>query len=460
MGITASGLGSGLDINSLVSQLVSSESKPLTLLKAQEKTVNAKISAYGQLSSALANLQNSVKGLSATNLGAVTATAPTGSGVTASAGSGAVPGNYTLVVSQLAQPHKLVSPGQASATVSLGAGTLSIAVAGGAPVVLAPASNSLNDLRDAINAAGLAVSASIVSDGSASGQRLVISGKDSGATKTITLTGTGALAAFSYDPAAPVSFAYDGSGNAPAVMSQTQAAQDALLTIDGMKVSSATNAISGAIGGITLKLTQASGVPVTVSADRDAAAAKTAVNSFVKSWNDLKSLVGTQTAWNDATRTGAVLHGDSSPGSAISQLRAALSGAVAGAGSYTVLSDLGISFQKDGSLTVSDSKLQAAIDSHPSDLLAMFAGATGVATRTGTLLTAMLGDGGLLNARTTGLSASLRDLGRRESSEQARLDSIERRYRAQFTRLDAALSSMQNTSSYLSQQLASIAKNS
>ncbi len=459
MGITASGLGSGLDINSLVSQLVSAESKPLNLLKAQEKKVNAKISAYGQLGAAFATLQNSLKGLSATGLGAVAASAPAGSGVTASAGSGAVPGNYTLLVSQLAQPHKLVSPGQASASVSLGAGTLSMAVAGGAAVALAPASNSLNDLRDAINAAGLAVSASIVSDGSASGQRLVISGKDSGATSTIALTGTGALAAFSYDPAAPLTFAYDGGGNAPAVMSQTQAAQDALLTIDGMKISSPTNAISGAIGGITLKLTQASGTPVAVGVERDAAAAKTAVNSFVKAWNELKSLVGNQTAWNDATRTGAVLHGDSSPRSALSQLRAAMTGSVAGAGSYTVLSDLGISFQKDGTLAVSDSKLQTAIDNHPADLLAMFAGATGVATRTGTLLTAILGDGGLLNARTTGLSASLRELGRRESAEQARVDSVERRYRAQFTRLDAALSSMQNTSSYLSQQLASIAKN-
>ena len=111
-----------------------------------------------------------------------------------------------------------------------------LAVAGGAPVVLSPATNSLNDIRDAINAAGLAVTASIVSDGSATGQRLVVSGKDTGAAHAITLAGTGALAAFSYDPAAPVNFGYDGSGNAPATMSQTQAAQDAQLTIDGVKV--------------------------------------------------------------------------------------------------------------------------------------------------------------------------------------------------------------------------------
>ncbi len=459
MGITASGIGSGLDINSLVSQLVSSESKPLNLLKTQEKTVNAKISAYGQLTSALNTLQNSLKGLSATSLGACSASS-SATGITASAGTGAVPGNYALVVTQLAQVHKLISPGQASATASLGAGTLSIAVAGGTPVTLSPTTNSLNDIRDAINASGLAVTASIVSDGSSNGKRLVISGKDSGSANAITLTGTGALATLSYDPAAPVSFAYDGSGNAPSVMSQTQAAQDAQLSIDGVKVSSATNTVTGAIGGVTVKLTQATNTPVTISVDRDTTAAKASVNAFVKAWNDLKSLVGNQTAWNDSTKTGAVLHGDSSPSSAISQLRSAMGKAVTGAGSFSVLADLGISFQKDGTLSVSDAKLQSAIDNHPSDLVALLAGSDGVGVRTGALLTTMLGDGGLVNARTTSLNASLRDLGRRETSEQARLDAVESRYRAQFTRLDAALSRMQNTSTYLSQQLASIAKNS
>lgn len=458
MGITASGLGSGLDINSLVSQLVTSESRPLNLLKTQEKTVNAKISAYGQLTSALSTLQNSLKGLSATGLAACTASSSANS-VTASAGTGAVPGNYAVTVTQLAQPHKLISPGQPSATATLGAGTLSIAVAGGVPVMLSPATNSLNDIRDAINASGLAVTASIVSDGSANGHRLVISGKDSGAANTVTLTGTGALAAFSYDPAAPLGFGYDGSGNAPAVMSQTQAAQDAQLSIDGVKVTSATNTVGGAIGGITLKLTQASNAPVTITVDRDAAATKASVNAFVKAWNELKSLVGTQTAWNETTRTGAVLHGDSSPSSAISQLRSAMSRSVIGAGSFSVLSDLGISFQKDGTLSVNDVKLQSAIDNHPADLVALFTGADGVSARTASLLTNMLGDGGLVNARTTGLNASLRDLGRRESREQARLDAVESRYRAQFTRLDSALSRMQNTSTYLNQQLASIAKN-
>ncbi len=456
MGISVSGMGSGLDINGLVSQLMSAESRPMTLLKTQQKTVGTKISAYGQLSSALASLQNSLKGLSANGLSAVGASSSS-TALAATTGVGATPGSYSVTVSQLAQSHKLVSPGFASDSADLGAGTLSIAVAGGAPVVLAPASNSLRDLRDAINASGLAVSASIVSDGTASGYRLAIAGKDSGAGKTIALSGSGALASFSYDPAAPLSFGYDGGGNPPAAMSQTQAAQDAKLSIDGLNISSPTNTVSGAIAGVSLQLKEVTATPATVGIARDDAAVKSSVNAFVKAYNELRSLVGTQTAYNDATKTGAVLHGDSGPKSILSQLRGTISGAVAGAGSLDTLSDIGLSFQKDGTLTVNDAKLQTAIDTVPADLKALFSGADGIATRLGTRLADMLGEKGVVTTRTEGLSATQRRLAQRETTLQARMESIEARYRAQFTRLDASLTRMQGTSNYLSQQLSALA---
>ncbi len=457
MGITASGIGSGLDINSLVTQLMSAESRPLTALKAQEKTTTSKLSAYGQLTSAFASLQNALKGVSSTGFSTFTATSSS-TALTASAGTGVTAGIYSIEVTRIAQTQKLYSPGYASATTDLGAGSLSIAVGSGTPVTISPASNSLTDIADAINTSGLAVRASVVSDGSATGQRLMISGKDTGAANTITINGTGALAAFSFDPAAPVNFAYDGSGNPPSVMSQTQAAQDALLSIDGLKVTSATNSISGAIAGVTLQLTQPTTAPATVQIARDNGATKTAVNGFVKAWNDLRSLVGNQTAFNEATKTGAVLYGDSSPRTLLSQLRNAMTSAVAGAGAYDVLSDVGLTFQKDGSLAVNDAKLQSAIDSNPTDLQALFAGADGIATRLNTRLTSMLGADGALAARTDGLNTTLRNLSKREDALQARLDAVEARYRAQFTRLDAALSRMQGTSSWLTQQLSALSK--
>lgn len=457
MGISASGLGSGLDINGLVSQLMSAESRPMSQLKTQQKAIGAKLSAYGQLSSALASLQNALKGLSAAGLAACSASSSS-TALAVTAGTGATPGSYAVAITQLAQSHKLCSPGQASDSADLGAGSLTLSVAGGAPVTLAPATNSLRDLRDAINASGLPVTASLVNDGGASGHRLVIAGRDSGAGKTIALTGTGALAAFSYDPSAPVNFAYDAGGLPPAVMSQTQAAQDAQLTVDGVKISSATNTVTGAIGGVTLQLSQVTTAPATLNVTRDTAGVKSSINAFVKSYNELRSLVGTQTAFNEATRTGAALYGDSGPRSILSQLRGTMTSAVAGAGSLDVLSDIGLSFQKDGSLTVNDTKLQAALDTVPADLGALFAGSDGIASRLGNQLAAMLGERGAIGSRTEGLNATQRRLSQRETSLQARLDATEARYRAQFTRLDAALMRMQGTSTYLSQQLSALAK--
>lgn len=455
MGITISGLGSGLDINSLVKQLMSAEQQPMNQIKKQESATNSKISAYGQLSSSISALQSALKGLTGTGLGACTASSSTGA-ITVTTSSGASPGNYNVQVTQLAQAAKLVSPGFANASASLGAGTLSISVAGGASVTLAPGGTSLNELRDAINAANLGVTANVVDDGSANGKRLMIAGKDTGAGKTIALSGSGALAAFSFDPNAAVSFGYDGSGNPPSVMSQTQTAQDAMVSIDGMKITSATNTLSGALPGVTLRVTQTTASAVTIDVQRDAGAIKSSVNAMVKAYNDLKSLVGTQTAWNDTTKTGAVLHGDSGPASVLRQMRNAITQAVVGAGGYTRLTDIGISFQKDGTLAVNDSKLQSALDNHPADLQALFAGSDGVATRLNTLVTGMLGESGLITTRKDGLNTTLRGLTRRESTEQARLDAMESRYRAQYTRLDASLSSMQNTSTYLAQQLAKL----
>lgn len=455
MGISVSGIGSGLDINSLVSQLMTAERQSMNLLKKQGSAASAKISAWGQLSSSLSSFQAAVRKLTGTGIAACTATS-SAAAVAVTAGSGATPGNYSVQVTQLAQAQKLVSPGYADASASLGAGTLAITPSGGATVTLTPTGTSLNELRDAINNAGLGMTASIVDDGGASGKRLMITGKDSGAAKSFSVAGTGALAAFSFDPNAAVSFGYDGSGNAPSVMSRTQPAQDAAVTIDGMKVTSPTNAISSAIPGVTLRVSQLTTSAVTVDVQRDAAGIKASVNDMVKAWNSLKSLAGTQTAWNDATKTGAVLHGDSGPSSILSQLRGAFTKAVAGAGSLAQMNDIGISFQKDGTLAVNDAKLQSAIDKQPADLQALFAGADGIATRLNALTGNLLGEGGVVTTRTGGLNATLRSLSQRESSEQSRLERLEASYRAQFTRLDSALSRMQNTSTFLTQQLSQL----
>lgn len=458
MGITASGVGSGLDINGLVSQLVAAESRPMAALKTQKKTYNAKLSAYGQLSSSLASFQDALKTLSGSGLSAYAAST-TATQFSTSAGSAASSGNYVIDISRLAQAHKLCSPGYASSSTSLGSGTLSISVGGAAPILLDPASNSLQDLCDAVNASNSGATASIISDGSANGKRLAVSASQTGVASSITLSGTDDLAAFSYDPAVPLQFGYDVLNNPPTVMSRTQAAQNAELTIDGLKVTSVSNTITDAIKGVTLNLTQTTTTPVSLAVTRDSASVKTAINTFVKAYNDLKSTAGSLTAWGEAGKSGGTLKGDSGPMSMVSQLRSEMSKAVSGAGVFDTLSDIGLSFQKDATLTVSDSKLQAALDTGSADLKKLFNAADGIATRISDRLVNVMGDNGIITTRTIGIKANLHSLDRRSESMQARLDAVEQRYRKQFTALDAALSRMQNTSTYLRQQLSALSSN-
>ena len=459
MGITASGIGSGLDINGLVSQLISAESRPLNQIKAQEKTVSAKISAYGQLSSALADFQSAVKTLSGSGLTGINATSSAQETLSATAAATAAPGEYQVVVNQLAQAQRLLSPGFASSSSALGIGQLSLRVGSGAAFMLSPKETTLQGLADAINASALDVSAAIVSDGGATGTHLSISSTKTGAVNTISLTGTGALAAFSFDPAAPVSFAYDPLGNPPSVMSQTVAAQDAQLSIDSLKVTSASNQVSSALQGVTLQLAQASPTALTLTISRDISAAKTAISHVAKAWNDLRALVKTQTAWNEATLSGAALTGDVEPAHLLTRLRSIMGSRVNASGTrFDTLGDIGINFQKDGVMTISESKLAAAISTDFAGLRSLFCSGEGIATRLSELTDTMLGDGGLLTQRALGLAASQRRLGQRDIAEQARLDMIERRYRTQFTRLDSTLSRMQGSSSYLAQQLAALPK--
>lgn len=458
MGITASGVGSGLDINGLVSQLVAAESKPMAALKTQQKTYNAKLSAFGQLSSSLASFQDALKTLSGSGLSAYAATT-SATQFSTSASSTASSGNYTIDISRLAQAHKLCSPGYASSSTSLGSGTLSISVGAAAPIALSPASNSLQDLCDAINASSSGATASIINDGSANGKRLAISASQTGAASSIALTGTGDLAAFSYAPAALVQFGYDVLNNPPSVMSQTQAAQNAELTIDGLKITSASNTITDAIKGVTLNLTQITTAPVSLSVTRDSASVKSAINTFVKAYNDLKSTAGPLTAWGEAGKSGGTLKGDSGPMTMVSQLRSDMTTAVTGAGVFDTLSNIGLSFQKDGSLTVSESKLQAALDTGSADLKKLFNASDGIAPRMSARLANVMGENGLISTRTSGIQANLHSLDRRSESMQARLSAVEQRYRKQFTALDATLSRMQNTSTYLSQQLSALSNN-
>lgn len=398
MGISSPGIGSGLDVNSLVSQLISVESQPLTLLKKKEATFQSQVSALGQVKSALSSFQSALGSLSkVSTFQAVKATAADTSVLSASADATAAPGSYAIQVSQLAQAQKLVTAGQASTTAPIGTGTLTfdfgtisdVTDASSGVTSKAFASNgngtktvtidsthvSLSGIRDAINAASIGVTASIVNDGSATPNRLVLTNTATGAANGMKITvsnpDTGSLAdLMSQDPA---------TGGKQA-MQQTIAAQDAKFTIDGLSISKPSNHVTDLIQGVSLDLSKTNtGTPTTLTIARDTASVSAAVSKFVDAFNAVNKTLTASSSYDASSKTAAPLNGDSTVRSIQSRLRSMLSTSVQGSGAYSRLADIGVSFQKDGTLAVDSTKLNKALASNFNDVASLFA-TTGNAT--------------------------------------------------------------------------------
>ena len=388
--ISAPGIGSGLDINGIVGQLMAAERLPLTALENREKAFNQKISAFGQVRSALASFQTAMQGLSSNKFQALSATSSDSEVLSASAGGNATPASYQIEVQQLARQHKLASDGHASTNDVIGSGTLNIqfgtydsgsnsfiANAGKAAksIAIDPANSTLSGIRDAINAANAGVTATIVNDGSATGNRLVITSTDSGAANSLKISvadddgnalDSSGLSALAYDPTAPA-----GSGKN---LGQVAAARDALLNIDGIAVAQSSNTVKSAIEGVTLNLAQTNvGQTLTLTVGRDSEAIKTAVQTFVDAYNSASSTLKKMTAFNGVGAQNGVLLGDATTRTIQTQMRGLLNTSVDSGGALTTLSQIGVSFGSDGTLTLDSAKLNTAIDSNFDGIAALFA---------------------------------------------------------------------------------------
>jgi flagellar hook-associated protein 2 len=463
--LTASGVGSGLDIKSLVSQLMAVEQRPLGLLAQQEARYQAKLSALGSVQGYLSSIQTAAQTLGAGVSSMYGASVSDPDMLSAALGSHAQPGSYALEIESLAQVQKLVSPapGLASSASSIGTGqatsvTITLgsisgtAVDGqyagagfspagqGVSLSIGSPNNTLAGIRDAINAADAGVSATIINDGSGTPYRLALSSQTTGTASSmrIAVSGDAAIAGLlAYDPTA-----------AAQNLDQVQAAQDARLSIDGVAITRPTNSVSDAIEGVTLSLLASTDEPVTLDVQFDKGKLNSALGSLVSAWN------GANRAIASASAKGAVLQGDSVLLGLQRRLRAIVSDAHHGlGGSLSSLSQLGISFQKDGSLSLDASRLSAALASHSGDALAL---AAAVGNSLKTALDTMLGAQGAIASSSSGIDRSIRDIGERRINIQNRLVSVQARYQTQFNALDRLLSGMGQTSAFLTQQLASL----
>lgn len=386
MALSSPGIGSGLDVSSIVSQLMAMERRPLAVLDSKEAKYQAQLTAYGSLKGALSSFQSTVAALATpTKFSAVKASLGDTTVATLSASSAATPGSYSIEVQTLAQAHKLKSAAFATTSTTVGSGTLTIqfgTYSGGTftlnsdkatqAITIDSSNSSLAGVRDAINAANAGVSASILNDGS--GNRLVIASRDSGVANALKIT-VADDDLTNTDNVGLSQLAYDASTGGTTNLTQTVAAQNATVVIDGITVSKASNALSDAIEGVTLTLLKTNtGNATTLTVTRDTAGIQAAVESFVKAYNDLNKTVTGLSKYDAATKRASTLTGDATVRSVQTQLRGLFNTTLSTAsGGLTSLSDIGITFQTDGTLKFDSSKLSTILGDSTKDVSTLFA---------------------------------------------------------------------------------------
>lgn len=390
MGLSSAGIGSGLDVTNIVSQLMSIEQRPLTALTTKQTDYKAKLSAFGSIQSGIASFQSTLKKLSdPKNLQTIKATAADTSVLGTSGGAGAVPGDYSIEVTKLAQSQKLASAGQLNAQAVVGTGTLTFdfgTISGGTlgtdgkysgstftsngtgskQVTIDSSNNTLNGIRDAINSASIGVTASVINDGGATPYRLALSNSQTGEASSMKISVSGEAALGSL-------LDHDPTGSQ--ALTQTVAAQNAALKVDGLDISKSSNTFSDVVPGVTLTLKKTNaGSPTNLSVTRDTNAVKANVQEFVDGYNKLTGSLKSLSSYDMTSKKGAALYGDSSVRNMLTQLRGVVTGTVSGgASSLTRLSDAGVSYQSDGTLKLDNTQLQKVIDTQFDQLPGLFA---------------------------------------------------------------------------------------
>ncbi len=442
--ITAPGVGSGLDVQSIVSQLMALERRPLEALARRQDQYEAQLSAYGQLKSALSSFQDAMDELGATDAFKIyAATSADESALEVSANSSASLGTYNVRVERLAANHKMASAEFADTTTFGGTAGDSLTIQVGSTAtnsvtVDLSTAMSMEDIRDQINDAAdnPGVTATII-NGNNGNQKLILTADETGSSSAISLSYGGSIDASTFG----MQTLNDIGGDLSLL--------DSEISVDGYSIMRSTNTLTDVIQGVTLGLQSARpGVDIQVTVERDISAVEESVQGFADAYNDLRSTIR-------SLREGQ-LEADSTLLSIERGLLGILNNPTA-SGTFSHLTEIGVSIQKDGTMSVNNSRLGEALNTDYSGVAELFANAdSGYAVRLGSLTGMWLEDGGLIDSRTDGLDSRIEDLEDRQSAMDRRLAQVEARYLKQFSSLDSLMSQLQGTSSFLTSQLASL----
>jgi len=436
--ITAPGLGSGLDVNSIISQLMALEERPIQQQQQKEASYYTQLSAMGQLRSAVSTFQSAVQKLTTfSDLNTYSAKSADTAKFSASADDTAATGTYNIQVTTLAEAHKQGSSAFAdSDTTTIGAaGDKMTLTLGTSSFTVETGGKTLSDIATAINDAtgNVGVTASVLQE-SATSFRLILSSDETGTANAMSL-------AFQ-----------DSLGNAiadPFSMADLQPAVDASILVDNTyTVTRSSNTISDAIQGVTLNLKEVTGATnVQLDITRNTSSVTKSVQGFVTAYNDLQSSL-------DDLSQGA-LYRDSSISLLQRQVQSVFNSEPSGlTGSYKNLSSLGISKSREGVLKLDSATLSSAVTDDLDAVVDLFANDDqGYAFRLDNVLDGMLESSGVINAREDGLNAQIKRSQDTVENLQRRMITIEARYRAQYSALDSLMANMNATSSFLDQQL-------
>lgn len=474
--VSSLGVGSGLDASAIISALMSVEKKPLQQLQNQQKDLNTQLSAFGRMQSFASAMRDAAGTLSSVLLWSqTTGSSSDEAAVKVSTSSGAATGSYAVSVQQLATRQTVASNAFAGANTAIGEGSLTIELgsydgepsptgftlkSGATPLtVTVSATDTLETLRDKINAAGSGVTASIVTD--ASGARLSLRSRETGlenafrvsATETNDdgVSGTGLSA-----------LAFDATAASP--MTRYESAANARATINGIAVTSASNTLTNVAEGLTLtlqKTTPTATVDVAVRGDDQAVT--DAMNKFVGAFNDLANYIREQTKYDESTKTAGTLQGDRTALTLQSQLRAVLNETSSASSAWSTLSEVGLTMSKTGTLSLNSTKWQNAL-ANRGELRKLLAtdGATSAASgfmdRFRDLGAKLLDTNGAFDSRNKSLQALIDRNQKSQNAMNDRLENTQKRLERQYQALDANMAKLNGLSSYVSQQMALINK--
>ncbi|BFM06711.1 flagellar filament capping protein FliD [Halioxenophilus aromaticivorans] len=470
MSITFNGIGSGLDIDSIVQAIVEAERAPAqNRLDRLETDTTEELSAVGQLSSALSDFMTVVEDLGDEDL-------YRGRSVSigdrelldATVDESAQTGSYQLQIEQVATSHKIATQAVAAGSSTIGTGTLTLHMGNSSfDVVIDEENDTLAGIRDAINndPSNIGVRASIINDDT--GARLVITGDETGLENTVAITvedddgnsrDTGGLSALTFDPNDINSV---GDGGVTHDAKELATPQDALLYIDGLTVTSASNNVENVIDGVNLNILSAqseedyaNGNTINLTITNDQAAISDTVNNFIDVYNSFMSVVDQLTVvvvneGSTGNLTGA-LTGDSTARNLVSTIRTQLStGVEENPDGMQFLVNLGITTNDEGQLTLDSAKLDKALANNFDDIGALFTGENGFAKRMETALEGYTGAGNILELRQDRLQNTLNDVDTRREKLDERISLVEARLYSQYQAADSLIGSLNNTLSYL-----------